>query len=59
MEQMTGNLAGELDNFRERVRSDPTVASTEWKPGHGGGGSAPWLLVLLLAVYPIARRGRG
>ncbi len=50
MEQMTGNLAGELDRFRERVRSDPSVARTEWKPGHGGGGSAGWLLFLVGAV---------
>ena len=50
MDQMTGNLAGELDNFRERVKSDPTVAQTEWKPGHGGGGSMTWSLLAVIAL---------
>ncbi len=50
MEQMTGNLDAELERFNERVRQDPTVAKTEWKPGYGGGGSLSWLLLLLAAL---------
>jgi rhombotail lipoprotein len=54
MEQMTTNLAVELDDFQERVKSDPTVAQTEWKPGHGGGGSAAWLLLILATGLAVA-----
>lgn len=50
MEQMTANLAVELDQFRERVKSDPTVASAEWKPGSGGGSLGLLLLVAMLAA---------
>jgi rhombotail lipoprotein len=61
MEQMTGNLAIELDRFQERVKADPTVAQTAWKPG-SGGGSPGWLLLGTLAVAGLARpviaRGR-
>ncbi len=49
MDQMTVNLAGELDRFAERVKSDPTVAQTEWKPGSGGGSQGMLTLVLLAA----------
>ena len=48
MEQMTGNLAIELDRFQERVKENPTPARTEWKPG-SGGGSIGWLMPVLLA----------
>jgi rhombotail lipoprotein len=47
MEQMTANLAVELDEFQERVKSDSSVAQTEWKPGYSGGGSVDWLLLIL------------
>ena len=49
MDQMAVNLAGELNGFAERVKSDPTVAQTEWKPG-SGGGSLGMLTVALMAV---------
>jgi len=52
MEQMTGNLTAELDRFQERVKEDPTLARTEWKPG-SGGGSIGWLL---LAGFALVRR---
>lgn len=62
MGQMTGNLAGELDRFEERVRTDPTAARTEWKPGHGGGGSTGrvflTVLVLIGAVMHAKERRR-
>ena len=56
MEQMTANLAVELDEFQERVKSDPSVAQTEWKPGYSGGGSAPWLLLILMTGLVVAWR---
>jgi rhombotail lipoprotein len=56
MEQMTVNLAGELDRFQERVRSDPSVAQTEWKPGYSGGGSGGWLALILVAALAGLRR---
>jgi rhombotail lipoprotein len=56
MEQMTANLAGELERFQERVRSDPSVAQTEWKPGYSGGGSGGWLALILVAALAGLRR---
>lgn len=56
MDQMTENLAVELDRFRERVNEDPTVATTAWKPGTGGGGRIGWTLLLLLGATLAARR---
>lgn len=53
MGAMTGNLAMELDKFRERVKQDPGVADVKWKPG-SGGGSFGWLFCLGLLL--IARR---
>ena len=52
MDQMTVNLAGELDRFTERVKSDPSVAQTEWKPG-SGGGSLGMMVLFLLAVWSL------
>ena len=49
MDQMTGNLAVELDRFEERVKEDSSVAKTEWRPGSGGGVFS-WLMVALLAL---------
>jgi rhombotail lipoprotein len=56
MEQMTVNLAVELDRFQERVKSDPSVAQTEWKPGYNGG-SATWLLLILTIALVWRWRG--
>ena len=58
MQQMSANLAVELDRFEERVKSDPTVASTEWKEGHGGGGSFSIVALFALFAARIARAGR-
>jgi rhombotail lipoprotein len=49
MEQMTGNLTIELDRFQERVKEDPSVAQTGWRPG-SGGGSIGWLTLVMLAL---------
>jgi len=51
---MTQNLTTELDDFRERVKEDTTVANVEWKPGYGGGSVGIWFLLALL----IARTAR-
>ena len=57
MEEMTANLATELDQFEERVKSDPGVAQAEWKPG-SGGGPAGWLVLMLAFVAgSVAVRG--
>ena len=50
MDQMTGNLDAELERFNERVKQDPSVAQTDWKPGYSGGGACSWLLVALLVA---------
>ena len=55
MGEMTGNLAAELDRFRERAQEDPTVAEVKWRPG-SGGGSLGWPTIALLAVYTLIRR---
>ena len=56
MDTMTGNLAVELDGFRERVQDDPTVAEVKWKEG-SGGGSMSWLLLGTLAAWRLLHRG--
>lgn len=52
MSVMTENLAIELDRFRKRVRENPKVAQTEWKPGYSGGGAfgSAFLFILLILV---------
>lgn len=46
MDAMTQNLTVELDQFQERIKNDPQVASTEWKPGSGGGALGIWFLLV-------------
>ncbi len=58
MNQMTVNLAGELDRFTERVKNDPTVAKTEWKPGSGGGSLGAPVLALLAGLGLLFAFGR-
>ncbi len=55
MSSMTQNLAAELDQFRERVKQDPSVADVKWKSGSGGGGAFGWLLCLGLLVIATTR----
>ncbi|MDH5620832.1 MAG: rhombotarget lipoprotein [Gammaproteobacteria bacterium] len=50
MNAMTLNLASELDRFRERIKENPSVAQTEWKPGYGGGAFGWWWLVALTGL---------
>ncbi len=60
MAAMTVNLTTELDDFRERARDDPTLASTQWKDGRGGGALGLWFLLgvtgLLIGRVLRARR---
>lgn len=55
MNEMTVNLAAELDRFRERIQEDPTTAEVQWRPG-SGGGSLGWLTLALLSLYAACRR---
>jgi len=55
MDEMTANLAVELDRFTDRVKEDPQVAKVEWKPGSGGGGTSGWLFVFLLGSLSVRR----
>lgn len=51
MNDMTGNLAKELDAFEKRLKSEPQLADVEWKPASGGGGLLdPVVLGLLIAA---------
>jgi rhombotail lipoprotein len=50
MNAMTQNLSVELDRFKERIKENPEVAQTEWKPGYGGGATGFWLLIGLTAL---------
>ncbi len=54
MQQMSENLAAELDQFEDRVKTDSTVASTSWREGHGGGGSLSIVALLGLMAVRIA-----
>lgn len=55
MEQMTVNLTGELDKFRERVQEDPSVAQAEWTTGHSGGGALGGEFVVVLLLLSLGR----
>ena len=49
LSQMTGNLAVELDQFRERIKQDKSVQITHSK-GYGGGGALDGVLLALLGL---------
>jgi rhombotail lipoprotein len=50
MEDMTGNLVVALDDFEARLEEDPELAQVNWDEDAGGGGSAVYLALLLLAA---------
>lgn len=56
MASMTENLAIELDKFKERIKENPEVAKTEWKPGHGGGATEFWFLLGLTGLLACRAR---
>ena len=58
MDDMTGNLATELDDFELRVEENPTLADVSWKPSHGGGAVSTVTLVLLIGSALLFRRRR-
>jgi rhombotail lipoprotein len=59
MDAMTQNLTVELDQFQERIKTDPQVATTEWKPGSGGGALGTWFLLVFTGLLACrARRVR-
>lgn len=49
MNNMTDNLALELERFKEQIRQDKHVQISHRSGYSGGGGSADWSLLLLLA----------
>jgi len=63
-DQMTINLAQQLELFRQRVKDDPSEVTIEHRPGYrggggGGGGSADlWFLILGAIVVVVTRRNR-
>ena len=59
MVNMTTNLATERDRFEQRLKTEPEIATVEWKAGSGGGGGAidPALL-LVMAIFAGWRRSR-
>lgn len=48
MQDMSDNLAFELDRFKQRVKQDKSVEVSH-RAGYGGGGALQWPLVILLA----------
>ena len=58
MQDMSGNLALELDQFKEKIKQDKSVQVAH-RQGYGGGGSMQWpvlLVLMLLAVFRACRR---
>ena len=49
MQDMTANLALELDQFKEKIKQDNSVEIAH-RQGYGGGGSIQWPLLLALAL---------
>jgi rhombotail lipoprotein len=47
MADMTTNLSGELDKFRERIKKDQSVTITH-RTGYGGGGAFSFYSIVLL-----------
>lgn len=60
MQDMSANLASELDRFKQRIKQDKSVQVSH-RQGYGGGGALPWPLAMLLAglaLFLSARRIR-
>ena len=48
MSDMTNNLGSELDNFKERIKTDKSVTITHREGSGGGGAFGPYTIVLLM-----------
>ena len=59
VDDMTANLATELDSFEERLKNEPTLAEVQWREGTGGGGALNGLLLLAGALWLVRRRRSG
>lgn len=60
MDDMSANLAMELERFKHRIKEDRSV-QVSTRPGHvgsGGGGALGWPLVLLLTMVALLYRIR-
>ena len=55
MSDMTKNLGGELDKFKERIKTDRSVTITH-REGYGGGGAFDLNTILLLLGLLFAKR---
>ncbi|MYM40659.1 rhombotarget lipoprotein [Duganella qianjiadongensis] len=49
VDQLIPNLQGQLDNFREHLKSDSSIQITN-KDGYRGGGAADWSWLALAAI---------
>jgi rhombotail lipoprotein len=49
-DQMTANLAVELERFKVRAREEPQAIRIEHKPGYTGGGSLDQVFIIALLV---------
>ena len=56
MNNMSENLAIELDKFEFRIKEDPTVAQVTPQEGYGGGALSPYLILFLSAAAGFVRQ---
>ncbi|MEL7538032.1 MAG: rhombotarget lipoprotein [Pseudomonadota bacterium] len=57
VDDMTTNLASELERFEQRLKDEPALAQVEWREGEGGGGAIGLTaLLLLLSLALVCRR---
>lgn len=57
MQDMSSNLAAELDLFKERIKEDDSVQIAHRK-GYGGGGAIQWPVFLMILGFAILRAVR-
>ncbi len=57
MQDMSNNLAAELDLFKEKIKQDKSVHIAH-RQGYGGGGGMQWPVLLLIIGFAILRAVR-